>query len=44
MAVALLLSQINVIQSAQNAIQANANTKLTMETMMLRLANTMEQL
>jgi len=44
MAVALLLSQINVIQSAQNAIQANTNTKLTMETMMLRLANTMEPL
>ena len=42
MAVALLLSQINVIQSAQNAIRSNTNPKLTMETMMLRLANTME--
>ena len=33
-----LLAGIGVIQSAQKAIQSNVNLKLTLETMMLKLA------
>jgi DNA polymerase-3 subunit delta' len=38
MALESLLSKIDIIQSAQKAIQSNANLRLSLETMMFRLA------